>query len=203
MKKVALIGYSGHAFVIAVTLLEQGFQLEGYYDLEVKQTNPYNLQYLGSDQDIKKSEGLLYFPSIGSNTIRKKISLKILEDNCSTLTIIHRSSIISSHTQLGSGTFVSAGVLLNAFSRIGDGCILNTGCIIEHECTIANFVHIAPGSVLLGNVRVGEGSLIGANAVIKPGVIIGSNATIGAGSVVLRDIPDGETWAGNPARKIK
>ena len=92
---------------------------------------------------------------------------------------------------------------MNAFSRIGDGCILNTGCIIEHECTIANFVHIAPGSVLLGNVCVGESSLIGANAVIKPGVIIGSNVTIGAGSVVLRDIPDGETWAGNPARKIK
>jgi acetyltransferase-like isoleucine patch superfamily enzyme len=52
-------------------------------------------------------------------------------------------------------------------------------------------------------VCVGESSLIGANAVIKPGVIIGSNVTIGAGSVVLRDIPDGETWAGNPARKIK
>jgi acetyltransferase-like isoleucine patch superfamily enzyme len=52
-------------------------------------------------------------------------------------------------------------------------------------------------------VSVGEGSLIGANTVIKPGVIIGSNVTIGAGSVVLRDILDGETWGGNPARKIK
>lgn len=203
MKKVALIGYSGHAFVIADTLLEQGFQLEGYYDIELKQSNPFKLDYLGTDNAIIKREGVCYFPSIGSNTIREKIWIKILERNYSTLTIIHRSSIISSHTQLGSGTFVSAGVLLNAFSRIGDGCILNTGCIIEHECTIANFVHVGPGSVLLGNVCVGEGSLIGANAVIKPGVIIGSNVTIGAGSVVLRDIPDGETWAGNPARKIK
>ena len=35
-----------------------------------------------------------------------------------------------------------------------------------------------------------------------PGVTIGNNCIVGAGSVVTKSIPDGECWAGNPARFI-
>ena len=37
---------------------------------------------------------------------------------------------------------------------------------------------------------------------VKGGIVIGENAIVGAGSLVNRSIPDNETWAGNPARKI-
>jgi len=44
---------------------------------------------------------------------------------------------------------------------------------------------------------------IGANSIILKGVRIGKGAVVGAGSVVTKNIPDGEVWAGNPAKKIK
>ena len=44
---------------------------------------------------------------------------------------------------------------------------------------------------------------IGAHSFILKGVTIGEKSIVGAGSVVTRDIPDGEIWAGNPARFIK
>lgn len=43
---------------------------------------------------------------------------------------------------------------------------------------------------------------VGAGAMILKGVTIGNGAVVGAGAVVTRDIPPGEIWAGNPARKI-
>ena len=43
---------------------------------------------------------------------------------------------------------------------------------------------------------------VGANAMILKGVTIGEKAIIGAGSVVTRNVPAGEIWAGNPAGKI-
>lgn len=48
-----------------------------------------------------------------------------------------------------------------------------------------------------------DGAFIGGNSIILKGVKIGKNSVVGAGSVVTRDIPDGEIWAGNPARKIR
>ncbi|MCW3797511.1 hypothetical protein OMW55_06810 [Sphingomonas sp. BN140010] len=50
--------------------------------------------------------------------------------------------------------------------------------------------------------RVCRGASIGAGAVILPGLTIGEGAMIGAGAVVTHDVPAGETWVGNPARRI-
>jgi acetyltransferase-like isoleucine patch superfamily enzyme len=44
---------------------------------------------------------------------------------------------------------------------------------------------------------------IGNNATILAGVKIGAGSIIGANSVLTRDVPECEIWAGNPARKIK
>ena len=37
---------------------------------------------------------------------------------------------------------------------------------------------------------------------LLPGVEIGQNAIIGAQSVITKDVPDNDIFAGNPARKI-
>lgn len=203
MKSVALIGYSGHAFVIADSIIEMGFTLVGYFDHHAKELNPFELTFLGTDDLITQNEETYYFPSIGNNVLRKNVFLRLKSQNCRTLNVVHPTSFVSKKVILGSGNFISAGAQINALALLGNGCIVNTGAVIEHESIISNYVHIAPGAILLGNVQVGESSFIGANSTIKPGVKIGSNVVIGAGSVVLKDIPEGETWAGNPARKIK
>ena len=52
-------------------------------------------------------------------------------------------------------------------------------------------------------IRVCEGAFIGACSIILKGVTIGRHSIIGAGSVVTKDVPDGEIWAGNPAQFIR
>lgn len=51
-------------------------------------------------------------------------------------------------------------------------------------------------------VKIGSNVFIGMNTIILRGVIVGDNVIIGAGSVVTKDIPANEVWAGNPAKKI-
>jgi maltose O-acetyltransferase len=52
------------------------------------------------------------------------------------------------------------------------------------------------------SVTIGRNVWIGGGALILPGITIGDDAIVGAGSVVTRDVPDGATVAGNPARLL-
>lgn len=52
-------------------------------------------------------------------------------------------------------------------------------------------------------VIIEDDVFIGANSIILKGVRIGKRSIIGAGSVVTGNIPEGEIWAGNPAKFLK
>lgn len=52
-------------------------------------------------------------------------------------------------------------------------------------------------------IIIKRGAFIGASCIILKGVKIGEKSVVGAGSVVTHCIPDGEIWAGNPAKFIK
>jgi|SRR5665647_1246380 len=52
-------------------------------------------------------------------------------------------------------------------------------------------------------IIIKKGAWIGGHCIILKGITIGSNSIIGAGSVVSKDIPDNEIWAGNPIRCLR
>jgi acetyltransferase-like isoleucine patch superfamily enzyme len=52
-------------------------------------------------------------------------------------------------------------------------------------------------------IIIGNDVFIGANSIILKGVTIGERSIIGAGSVVTRNVPENEIWAGNPAKHIR
>lgn len=57
--------------------------------------------------------------------------------------------------------------------------------------------------IIKNDLIIGEDVFIGVRAIILGGVTkIGKGAVIGAGSIVTKNIPDYEVWAGNPAKKI-
>ena len=203
--KIILIGYSGHAMVVADAALDNGLNIIGYAEQKIIQNNPFNLKYIGYEKEdtfIGWQLDADFLIGIGDNNIREKIFNTIIKRGSKVKTLKSITSIISKYSTIGNGTFVSNNVTVNAYSRIGMNVILNTGCIVEHECNIENSAHIAPGAVLAGNVTIGERSFIGANAVLKQGVVIGKDVIIGAGTVVLHDIPDNMKIVGNPSRFI-
>jgi sugar O-acyltransferase (sialic acid O-acetyltransferase NeuD family) len=205
MKDIALIGYSGHAFVALEAFVSQARNVTAYVEASEKQNNPYDLTWLGSEND-KNTIGLLkeyeYFVGIGDNLIRRKVTETLSKTIGQPLNAIHRTAIVSSSSKMGEGNLLAAGCVINPQVRIGNGVICNTGSIIEHDCALADFVHVAPGAVLCGNISVGENSFIGANAVVKEGVRIGKNVIIGAGTVVIADVANGKKLVGNPQRML-
>lgn len=201
-KNAVILGYSGHAYVVSEILMSNGYRLVGYCDATEKADNPFKLKYMGSElyesiQNVISSYSV--FIGIGNNSVRAAVYKNLSSKGFDFPKVIHPKAIVSVTATMGQASVVMPGAVINTMTKIGHAVICNSSCVIEHECFIDNYVHIAPGAVLAGNVSVGEGSFIGANAVIKQGVTIGSNVIIGAGAVVINDVADDLTIYGNPA----
>lgn len=108
--------------------------------------------------------------------------------------------------------------------RIGDGCgISNATLFACDSITLGNNVLVGGNTKIYDSdfhwlnferrmneqggatspVIIKDGAFIGAHSIILKGVIIGEKSIVGAGSVVTKSIPDGEIWAGNPAKFIR
>ena len=117
--------------------------------------------------------------------------------------LIHPSAWISPSAQIGPGSVVFAQAAVQAQAVIGTGSILNTGCSVDHDAQLSDAVHVCPGARLAGEVQVGARSWIGIGASVIQQVRIGGDVTVGAGAAVVRDLPDGVTAVGVPARVIQ
>jgi sugar O-acyltransferase (sialic acid O-acetyltransferase NeuD family) len=203
-RPVAVIGYSGHAYVIIDIFLNAGRLVTAYCDSEEKSLNPYHLSYLGKESEaIEQLRQFDYFACVGHNGIREKIHNSLSQLLGNPINAIHPSAVISASVRMGDGVMIAANVTINPLVEIGKGVVCNTSATIDHECIIGDFSFIAPGAVLCGNVKVGRSSFVGANAVIRQGITIGNNVIIGAGTVVIKDIPDNSTVIGNPGRLLE
>jgi acetyltransferase-like isoleucine patch superfamily enzyme len=101
--------------------------------------------------------------------------------------------------RIGKGVYIAPQALIDplypGLIELGDGCFLGMGCkIFTHEYTATDF--------RIGRVRIGRGSVLGAYSIIRSGVTIGERVTVGFNSYVDKDIPDGETVGGVPARPL-
>ena len=103
--------------------------------------------------------------------------------------------------ELGSNVTIDRGQLGD--TEIASGVKIDNGVHIGHGAWIGHNTRIAAHAVIGGSAIVAEECWIGLSAVIKQHVVIGAGAIIGMGAVVLKDVGAGETWVGNPARKLR
>ena len=98
------------------------------------------------------------------------------------------------------GKYVQFDTVHPEFITIEKGVVITTGTII-----LTHYLDPRKKGIdwRNGKVHIKRGAFIGCNSVICNSCTIGENAIIGAGSIVTKDIPANQVWAGNPARYIK
>ena len=109
--------------------------------------------------------------------------------------------VIGNDVEIGANCQIAKGAFSDTI--IENGCKINGLCFIAHNCHLEENVWITGDTMLCGSVRVKKNSTIFSNVIIREQRIIGERVTIGMGSVVTKNVPDAETWVGNPAHKLE
>ena len=208
--RVLILGAGGHAQVVADILLQRQNQAEdvsllGYLDDNPKLAGkrPLGVPVLGPIAGLASISHDAVVIAIGDNRTRRRLYGILQYQGERFANACHPSAAIAPDVPVGPGSMVCAGVVVNPGAVIGANVVLNTGCTVDHHNRIGDHAHIAPGVHLGGDVTIGEGAFLGISATVIPGRAVGAWAMVGAGSVVTKDIADGATAVGVPARVVR
>lgn len=144
-----------------------------------------------------------FIVAFGDSRLRLELTQKLLAANANVISLIHPKAHVSRYAEIGVGTMVAAGAVINIGTRLGIACIVNTLASIDHDCQIADGVHIAPNACLAGGVNIGRLTFIGVASSICQYLSVTANCIIGAGAAVVDDIKTSGTYVGIPAKRNK
>jgi len=206
--KIVIYGASGHGKVVAdVVSAMAEMELVGFVDDYVvkRRKSVGRFPVLGGEEALseilrKGIEGAVV--AIGRNDVRLKKADMLERMGFKLVTAIHPSAVLAGDVQIGDGTVIMAGVVVNASARIGCHVILNTSATVDHDCILEDGCHLSPGVHLAGHVSIGKGSHVGIGTCVIQNVTIGEWSIVGAGAVVIRNVASGKTVVGNPAREL-
>lgn len=204
MKKLAILGASGHGRVIAdAALLSGQWQEVLFFDdayPQLTQNRGYKIE--GNSADLVRS-GLPAVVAIGDNKIRFQKCNWLLQNQVELACIVHPTAVVASDSNIGAGTVVFAGAVINSGASIGSFCIINSRAVIEHDCSLGDAVHVSPGASLGGNCLLATGAWVGIGAAVRHGTEIGEFSVIGTGAAVVKRVEPFEIVVGVPARPLK
>ena len=192
MKPLLLIGCGGHARSL-IELIEttNEWEIHGLVGL-AEEVGSQVLGYpiLCTDDNLQVlhkecSTAVLAIGQLPDSSQRQYLAAKLKKFGFQFPILISPHAVISRHAQLGPGTTIGHGVIVNARAVIGDHCIINTNALVEHDVQIGSHSHISTGALVNGGVTIGSGSFIGSGAIIREGLSLPPLTVINAGKRVM------------------
>ena len=151
MKNIAIFGAGGFGrevkwLIDEINKKSNTWNFLGYFDDDF--TNSINIpdgQRLGNMDTLNKwPEPLSLVFALGSPEIKKKVILKVENDQFSFPALIHPSVFIGNNVEIGEGCIICAGCIITVDIKIGKHVILNLGCTIGHDSIIGNYSSFMP-----------------------------------------------------------
>lgn len=211
MSRIGIFGTSGMAREAGDIAWDLGLE-PVYVARDKAELDAYAFQgQIILESDIDRYQDMGYVIGIGDNGIRQHIAQRYT-GRLRFTNLIHPSASFGKGQrellEAKRGIIVCAGVRLTNNIQVGNFCIFNLNSTISHDVVIGEFVYVAPGAHITGNVHIDARAWIGTGVAINQGTetrrrYIGADTTIGSGAVVVKDCEPNAIYIGIPARRIK
>lgn len=210
MKQLIIIGaraYGREVYSIALESVgyNEEFVVKGYLDDKEDALNDF-IGYppiLGPVETYQVQPQDVFICALGNVIYKEKYVNIIKGKGGKFINLVHKSVEIPKNFQIGEGCIICRDAILSCDLKIGNFDTIQSLVILGHDVVIGDFCQINSFSFMGGFVKIGNYVTINPNSTIIPHIKIHNNATIGAGSVVIKDVKQGISVFGNPAKKIE
>lgn len=210
MKDLIIIGAGGmgrEVFHLA-TQCEgylKSFRIKGFIDDNSRALDGFKYKYppiVSSVLEYKIKQKDIFTCSIGDVMTKKRIIEYFVSRGGNFISLIHPNVDINITATLGVGCLVFPQVHIGTEVVIGNHVMIQSYAAVGHDVTIGDFTRIDPKASCVGGVIVGKCVTIHTMAVINHKVTIEDNSVIGALSFVIRNVRQGITVFGIPAKEL-
>ena len=213
-KKVVIIGGEGNGGVIA-SCIEDNRNRFGDFEWEVagflndfeKEVDGFPV--IGKLEDLPDLlETTDYYFSwaihlVGRNykTAEMFVAANIPENRLAT--IVHKSAFLGKGATLEPGAFVMYNCYIGPNAHIGKCSLVMANCSIGHDTYIDDICHCSVGAIMTGYSKLEYCSDLAVGATLIAYKVVGKYSMVAANALGTHDVPEGEIWAGTPAKLLK
>ncbi len=211
-KPLIIIGGTGHGCVIEACIKDN--RKHGLFEWDLKGfCNDYDTEVdgypvLGKLADvpdlIKKGYWFIWgIHLIGRNYKTVELYDKIQLPTNRLATIIHHTAFVDETVVIEPGCLIMYNSYIAPRTHIGESTMIKANTNIGHDVNIGRLSHIAMGSTIVSCVDIGECADVAVSATVLAHNKIGKYSMLAAAALATHSIPEGEIWAGTPAKFLK
>lgn len=211
MKKLVIVGARGfgrevYAAVKCSKAYKDGeVSITGFLDSKSNAFEGLNGSFppiLCSPEEYEIQPDDIFFIAMGDPMWRKHYAELMKAKGAHFYTFISDSAFVSENAIVGEGSYIGRWCAVSDNVTLGEHVIMHPFTIIGHDAIIKNYGTLLTNVFIGGCAEVGECSQMSPKSMIIPHKRIGNNVMVGAASVVMRNVKDGLSVLGNPAKKI-
>lgn len=160
-------------------------------------------EIISSVEKYEIQENDVFVCALGSVQWKKHYVEIILSKRGKFINLIHPTVIFTSNVKLGNG------LIIFMYSNISNDCIVDDFVTIQgfvaigHDSKIGKWSHINAYSFTGGYAILEEEVCLNTRSTVLPHIIVRKGATVGAASLVIKNVKEGTTVFGVPAKRIE
>jgi sugar O-acyltransferase (sialic acid O-acetyltransferase NeuD family) len=188
--------------VLAIARRLEEWEPKGFFDDGVRKGSVIKgIPVVGGMAELKSMDSIDIVIAIGAPLLKQRIVAQIdsrvrfpylIDPNA---TVLDPGSV-----HINAGSIICSGAVLTTDIFVGTHVLINLNATVGHDSSVGSFSSVMPGVNIAGEVRIGEGVLLGSGCNIMNRSFVGRNAQVGMGAVVLKNVGEGETVVGIPAK---
>ncbi len=207
MKEKILIVGGGSFICNLINYIESmnEYDIVGYTDC-VDHGDFLGVPYLGTDDLLPElySKGVHYAAlAIGNRLndtqIKQNVYTKLKEIGFELPVIKGQYVVIHKGVEIGEGTIIRDGAIIQSNCRIGNGVMIGDRAVISHDTFIDDFSQVVSGCILGRSLTIGKSVFFGFGSIVTNNLTIVDNCIIGANSLVNKDCLIQGKYLGSPA----